>query len=364
MKHKKKLRPAMVIIAVISLVAFSYCMFMIYDTIEIKDDTSNIDNLGPSAVDIDSSDMYEKTEDDLKNSEQDRQVKDWAKDLLAKNSDAIGWIRIPGFTDENGKEYINYPVFKCSNNDYYLYRNIDGYWDQSGSIYADYRTTIDENGQSDNIVMYGHHMRRMGTAFTHLAEYKSGIDMLKKYPFIEFNSIYEEGEVYAIVSVYVAAVNKWQDPNLFPYWMYYDFDKTEKKNDSSASSSEKDSSSEQDSKTDDSNTDGYEERPDAKDPETSSDYTDFETWKEKTLLYSWYNADISCDIDDKYITLSTCSNEVPYMRLVIVARKLKRTDNRKAILESYSDKPEEEIYFPPVWTNWWGHHRKYLGWYY
>lgn len=349
-------------------------MFMIYDnenTLEINSD-DDIENLGPNNnFDLDTDNLYEyvydPSNDDLQNEEYPRKIQDWAKDLLARNNDAIGWIRIPGFVDENGKEYINYPVFQHSDNDYYLTHDIDGNYYMSGSIYVDYRETIDEYGQPDNIVIYGHHMRNLGTAFTHLAEYKSGINMLEKYPIIEFNTIYEKNQEYAIVSVYVAAINEWQDPDLFPYWLYYNFDKSNNKNDDNESS-QIDSTTESNNdvstsnSTDDSNK--YENRPDAGDLNTDYNYDDFDIWKERTLAHSWYESDIDCTIDDSYITLSTCSNETPYMRLVITAKKLDRNDNRKEILSSYKDKNDTDIYFPPVWINWWGQHRKYLGWNY
>ena len=33
-------------------------------------------------------------------------------------------------------------------------------------------STINKDGQSDNITIYGHNMRYVGTSFTHLTEYK------------------------------------------------------------------------------------------------------------------------------------------------------------------------------------------------
>ena len=65
-------------------------------------------------------------------------------------------------------------------NNYYLKKNIDKEYYESGSIYAGivwFR--LMKKGQADNITIYGHHMRSLGTAFTHLAEYKQGVDFLK-----------------------------------------------------------------------------------------------------------------------------------------------------------------------------------------
>ena len=109
----------------------------------------------------------------------------WAKKLLKRNKEVVGWIKIPGFTNSEGKEYINYPVLQHSDNDYYLTHNIDNQPYESGSIYADYVVPIDKNGQADNITIYGHHMRKLGKpAFIYydklLTELNAGLN--DRYP--------------------------------------------------------------------------------------------------------------------------------------------------------------------------------------
>lgn len=288
------------------------------DTLEY---TAQIQSLEPDFTDDINFDQVKA--DDGENSSPEakqRKVQAWAKKLLKRNKEVVGWIKIPGFTNSEGKEYINYPVLQHSDNDYYLTHNIDNQPYESGSIYADYVVPIDKNGQADNITIYGHHMRKLGTSFTHLAEYKSGVKMLKKYPIIEFNTIYDTNEEYVIFSCFVAAVNESQDNgHLFDYWRYRNFD--------------------------------------------DQDYK-FETWLDNVEKSSWYSCDIQCDPDDDYITLSTCSNEVANMRWVIVAKKLDKDDDKEAILASYKEKKDKDIYFPQVWRNVWGNSKKYLGWSY
>ena len=256
-----------------------------------------------------------------------RTVQSWAKDLLKRNSEVRGWIKIPGFVNDNGDEYINFPVLQRTYegsindaNDYYLRHDIDGNYYESGSIFADCLVPIDEKGQPDNIVIYGHHMRRLGTAFTHLAEYKESVDFLKKHPVIEFNTIYDNNEKYVIFAAFVAAAEDNQDDiPIFDYWRYRIFD--------------------------------------------DDDYS-FEKWISNVRKESWYTCDINCKEDDDYITLSTCSNEAAGMRWVLVAKKMTAEDNLDLILKSYRDRPDSEIYFPRVWRNVWGNNRKYLGWSY
>ena len=257
----------------------------------------------------------------------ERKVQSWANDLLARNSDVVGWIKIPGFVNDSGDEYINFPVLQRkydgdidAGNDYYLRRDIDGNLYESGSIFVDCYIPIDEKGQPDNVVIYGHHMRRLGTSFTHLAEYKESVNMVKKHPMIEFNTIYDNNEKYVIIGCFVAAADDTQDDiEIFDYWRYRNFDK--------------------------------------------GDYS-FDKWISNVRKQSWYSCDVECTEDDDYITLSTCSNEVADMRWVIIAKKMTAKDNLDLIVESYKERPDKDIYFPRVWRNVWGNSKKYLGWSY
>lgn len=256
-----------------------------------------------------------------------RKIQSWAKELRARNSEAVGWIKIPGFNNDRGSEYINFPVLQHkyegdidAGNNYYLIRDIDGNYYESGSIFADCYIPINEEGQPDNIVIYGHNMRRLGTSFSHLNEYKSGVDFLKKYPLIEFNTVYEKNSRYVIIGCFVAAAEQWQDDiEIFDYWRYRNFD---------------------------------------------NDKRSFEKWISNVKKQSWYSCDVECTEDDDYITLSTCSEEVHGMRWVIVAKKLTANENVDLIVRSYAERDDKDIYFPRVWRNVWGNNKKYLGWSY
>ena len=326
MSKRRDIISTLILICSIPLFAYSLYRIYAYDDM-INRETSyakELQNLAPEKTDnsqdydIHISDSSEF--DGIFDYEEPREIQHWAKELLARNSETVGWIRIPGFTDSNGQEYINYPVMQGDDNEYYLSHNLDKEYYYSGSAFADCYSKIDENGQPNNIVIYGHNMRTLGTAFTHLNEYKQGADFLKKYPIIEFNTIYDEGpEDYAIISCYVAAANEFQDDDVFYYWRYHYFDDKKYK---------------------------------------------FDYWLNKTLHSSWCSCDIKCDEDDQYITLSTCSNEVRSMRWVITAKKLDKDDDREKILDSYKDKDNSDIYFPRYWRYAWGNNKKYLGWNY
>lgn len=71
-------------------------------------------------------------------------------DKFSDIPDLYGWIRI-----SNTK--IEYPVVQAKDDEYYLYRNVYGHSQQSGSIYVDSRNdkNIDKNL---NTILYGHNM--------------------------------------------------------------------------------------------------------------------------------------------------------------------------------------------------------------
>lgn len=268
----------------------------------------------------------EEAEENPESVVEERTVQSWAEELLDRNDEVVGWIKIPGFVNSEGEEYINFPVLQHvtdnieEGNNYYLKRNIDEEFYDSGSIFADCVIPIDENGQADNITIYGHHMRRLGTSFTHLAEYKEGVDFLKEHPVIEFNTIYDNGDKYIIIGCFVAAADDSQDDiPIFDYWRYRNFD---------------------------------------------DDQYSFESWIDNVRMQSWYSADVECTEEDQYITLSTCSNEVSDMRWVIVAKKITADDNLDLIVDSYEERDDKDIYFPKCWRDVWGNNKKYLGWSY
>lgn len=84
------------------------------------------------------------------------------KDLLKRNSDYRGWVKVPG-TD------ISYPFVKSTDNDYYLKRSFDQSYDPKGTIFMDYRNL--GFGISQHILLYGHNMKD-GSMFGPLKNYK------------------------------------------------------------------------------------------------------------------------------------------------------------------------------------------------
>lgn len=78
------------------------------------------------------------------------------------NEDVAGWI----YCEDTP---ISYPFLQSPDNDYYLYRLVDGTQNPSGSLFLDFRNQFD---MSDwNSVIYGHNMHD-GSMFASLNEYK------------------------------------------------------------------------------------------------------------------------------------------------------------------------------------------------
>lgn len=69
------------------------------------------------------------------------------KDLLEKNKDTVGWIKVNGTN-------INYPVVQTTDNQYYLKHSYEGTFNYAGWIFADYRNDLENFGY--NTIIYGH----------------------------------------------------------------------------------------------------------------------------------------------------------------------------------------------------------------
>lgn len=63
---------------------------------------------------------------------------------------------------------INYPVVRAEDNDYYLHRFIDGSYNAGGSIFVDYTCAADFS--TPNTIIYGHHMND-GSMFASIRDY-------------------------------------------------------------------------------------------------------------------------------------------------------------------------------------------------
>jgi len=70
-------------------------------------------------------------------------------ELLKKNNDTVGWIKIDGTK-------VNYPVVQSEDNDFYLSHDFRKNNNIGGWIFADYRVNFETFGK--NTIIYGHNM--------------------------------------------------------------------------------------------------------------------------------------------------------------------------------------------------------------
>ncbi|MHB8128513.1 MAG: sortase domain-containing protein [Mobilitalea sp.] len=189
------------------------------------------------------------------------------RDLLYLNEDVKGWITIP---DTN----IDYVVMQSNNGDpeYYLTRDIEKQKLKAGSLFLDYKSSIEKNTQ--NLVIHGHNMTSSDDMFHYLLRYKE-LAYYKERPVFTFDTILQTGQ-WKIFSIIVTNGTSNKEP-LFNYTR-----------------------------------------------SVFKDSSDFLNFVYQLRIRSVYNMDdIDINENDQILTLSTCSYEVKDYRTVIIARKVR-----------------------------------------
>ncbi|MCQ4022227.1 MULTISPECIES: class B sortase [unclassified Ruminococcus] len=120
------------------------------------------------------------------------------KELQKVNKEIVAWLQIPDTK-------IDYPVVSHKgddiNNQYYLYRDINGNSSGYGSIFIDYRS--EGNVNAKNVIMHGHHMQdgRMFQNLMNYGTYSGNLDYYKEHPIVYFDT--PEGDCdWKIISIY------------------------------------------------------------------------------------------------------------------------------------------------------------------
>ena len=205
-------------------------------------------------------------------------IRSFFESFIEENPDTAGWITVPNTNIDN-------VVVQTDNNDYYLDKDFHGNKNIAGQIYIDFRCIINDydNNQTDNVVIYGHNQADQ-SMFGSLKKYKIKKDNTKNFDFylqnptFTFSSLYEE-YTYKIVAMFVVEVESYQtrDGVIFDYHNFINF--TSK-------------------------------RP-------------FDTFSENVMARTAVNTGVDFDENDKFITLSTCSNEFEPSRFVVIGRRVR-----------------------------------------
>lgn len=203
-------------------------------------------------------DLIEIVEENIENQEE-RKID--INKLYEENKDIVGWLKIDNTT-------INYPIMQNINDpNYYLRRDFYKNYSSYGTPYMAKQCNLN----SDNIVIYGHHMKN-NKMFGELEKYKSK-NFYNNHKIITFTTLEKEYS-YEIFAVFKTTV---YTKNTFRYYENINF-------------------------------------------ENKKMYNDFiNICKDKSL----YQTGIEIKDKEKLITLSTCEYSNKNSRLVIVARKIK-----------------------------------------
>jgi sortase B len=183
--------------------------------------------------------------------------------LYSQNKSLIGWLKID---DTN----IDYPVMQTVNNEYYLEHNYTQEYDRNGSIFLDKDCDITNPGA--NMIIYGHHMKS-GKMFGNLDKYSSK-SYYEEHPFIQFDTIYEEG-TYQVMYVFRSRIYN-EDEIVFKYYQFLD----------------------------------------AATPE------EFDSNMNEMAALALYDTGVTATYGDRLITLSTCDSSEEDGRFVVVAKKV------------------------------------------
>lgn len=223
-----------------------------------------------------------------------------AKVLLQKNPDTVGWVHIEGTN-------ISLPVVQRKDpdgNDYYLKVAFDGSSNKAGTVFLDFRNTLNAHGRSDNLILYGHNQKDK-TMFGDLANYKKNIGYYSQHPVIQFSSNYRT-DTYKIFAYFVTPTlaSQTADGVVFDYHNRLEFSTREK-------------------------------------------YDDFIN---NVMLRSQIITPVDVQYGDEFLTLSTCSNEFSNSRFAVFARKVREgedpeVDTAQAYLNPNAKEPDWSVIY-------------------
>ena len=198
------------------------------------------------------------------------QIMNKYRDLYNDNNDFCGWITIPN-TNVNGA------VYQTLNNSYYIDHNGQKKKSIYGAYFADYKCNIAASGSSQNITLYGHHMRDQ-TMFAQIRKYKD-ISFYKENPTLTFDTLYTSS-TYKVFAAFITNADPADDNGYFFDFAVQGFINQE----------------------------------------------DFLAWIEQVRRRSLINTAVDIVEGDDILTLSTCTYELGSskdMRFVVMARKVR-----------------------------------------
>lgn len=191
-----------------------------------------------------------------------RQILAEFAELYQMNSDMVGWLKIPAIE-------VDYPVmYTPEDPEYYLRRNFDKEKNTRGSLFI--QSGCDVFAPSDNITIYGHHMRD-GTMFGRLNKFRKA-SFRNENPYIYFDTL-TELHTYEIMSVFLTTASVGEG---FSYHAFI----------------------------------------------TAENETQFNKFVAQCKKLALYDTGVDAQYGDKLICLSTCEYSQVNGRLVVVAKRV------------------------------------------
>lgn len=192
-KAKRKATGFVKFIRIILILIMIGCIAFIgkrlYDYNTTKQNTAYIDNIVNEAKEKAKKELSKNVDSFTAREKQNLKV---LNDLKEVNSDVIAYIEIPG-------TYVNYPILKGPDNDFYLRKDINKNYDIAGSLFVDINNHDDFD--DDNTVIYGHHLE-IDAMFTVLDGYrKQDFAQTHRQIFITTEEGLKEYEVFAVHAI-------------------------------------------------------------------------------------------------------------------------------------------------------------------
>ena len=263
---KKNIRTLLVVILVILVLVFLYSTYRVTRTIhEYNESARYYDRTRKDAVvPVDQDPAGSAETGDVSVPERQRMTSPIQVDF-----DTL----LDGNADIKGWLYspdtkIDYPVVQARDNSYYLYRFMDGSYNPSGTLFIDYRNMGDFT--SKNTVIYGHHMGD-GSMLASIVDYEEQ-SYYDEHPVLYLNT---PGGDYRL-DVFAGFVT-WYDSRVY----LFDF----------------------------------------------GSRTEFEEWVNLMRSYSDFSSDVEVGLDDRIVTLSTCTYEYDNARYVLMCKLVPLEDN-------------------------------------
>lgn len=192
MKKKKYLIAQIILLLVLAF--SSYKIFEYFQTAKKHDEKNEeIKALIEEEIESETESKTEKKTAQVKKVEKpkkdyDGEAKNRINKLKEKYPDIVAWIRINGTV-------IDYPIAQAEDNDYYLWRDLDGEWSKFGTVFLNSHNKPDFTDK--NTVIFGHNIR-IGRIFHELPKYLDK-EFLKGREYIEIMSAtgYHKYEIIA-----------------------------------------------------------------------------------------------------------------------------------------------------------------------